>query len=167
MPTTKGPMKKNLPGRFEELVQFMPPQAIMDDVHYENTLEIVDRLMATAKLTKGQALYLETLVQLVEAYEAERHAIDTSDLSGLASLKHLLQANGMNASDLARLLGAHPSMGSKILRGQRALTVEHLRKLSARFRVSPQLFIDKITPRPYPASAPKAARGKTGRPRAR
>lgn len=54
MPTTKGPMKKNLPGRFEELVQFMPPQAIMDDVHYENTLEIVNRLMATAKLTKGK-----------------------------------------------------------------------------------------------------------------
>ena len=119
MPTTKGLMKKNLPSRFEELVQFMPPQAIMDDVHYENTLEIIDWLMAAAKLTKGQALYLETLVQLVEAYEAERHAIDTSDLSGLASLKHLLQENGMNASDLARLLGAGPSMGSKILRGQR------------------------------------------------
>ena len=48
----------------------------------------------------------------------------------------------MNASDLARLLGVHPTMGSKILRGQRALTVDHLRKLSARFKVSPRLFID-------------------------
>jgi len=142
MPTTKRARKKPLPGRFEELVQMSPPQAIMDDVHYENTLEIVDRLMAASKLTKGQALYLETLVQLVDAYEADRHAIDTSHLSALDSLKHLLEENGMNASDLARLLGVHPSMGSKILRGERSMTLDHVRTLAARFKVSPRLFID-------------------------
>ena len=142
MPTIKGIKKASLPGRFEELVQMSPPQAIMDDVHYENTLEIIDRLMAAGKLTKGQALYLETLVQLVAAYEADRHAIETSHHSALDSLRHLLEENGMNASDLARLLGVHPSMGSKILRGDRSLTVEHVRTLSARFKVNPRLFID-------------------------
>jgi HTH-type transcriptional regulator/antitoxin HigA len=142
MPTTKGAKKKPLPGRFEELVQMSPPQAIMDDVYYENMLETIDRLMAAGKLTKGQSLYLETLVQLVDAYESDRHAIETSHLGALDSLKHLLEENGMNASDLARLLGMHPSMGSKILRGERSLTVEHLRVLSARFKVKPQLFID-------------------------
>jgi HTH-type transcriptional regulator/antitoxin HigA len=142
MPKTKHVKNTPLPGRFEELVQMSPPQAIMDDVHYENTLEIIDRLMAAGKLTKGQALYLETLVQLVAAYEADRHAIDTSELSALDSLKHLLEENGMNASDLARLLGVHASMGSKILRGERSMTVEHVRTLSARFKVNPRLFID-------------------------
>jgi HTH-type transcriptional regulator / antitoxin HigA len=142
MHATKEWLKLKLPSRFEELVQIMPPQAIMDDVCHENTLEIIDRLMAEKKLTKGQSLYLQTLVQLVEAYEAERHAIDISDLSGLDSLKHLLSENGMNASDLARLLGVHASMGSKILRGERSLTVDHLKILSARFKVSPRLFID-------------------------
>lgn len=33
-----------LPGGFRELVGMMPPQAIMDEVHYENTLEMIDRL---------------------------------------------------------------------------------------------------------------------------
>lgn len=47
----------------------------------------------------------------------------------------------MNASDLARLLGVHPSMGSKILKGQRSLTVEHLRKFAARFQVSVELLL--------------------------
>jgi HTH-type transcriptional regulator/antitoxin HigA len=141
MPSTRTTTKKRLPGRFEELVRLMPPQAVMDDVYLDNALEMIDRLMAAGKLTKGQELYLETLVQLVEAYEADRHAIDTSDLSGLDSLRHLMKENGMNASDLARLLGVHASMGSKILRGERSLTVEHVRKLAARFRVSPQLFI--------------------------
>ena len=93
-------------------------------------------------MTKGQSLYLETLVQLVQAYEATHHAIDTSDISGLDSLEHLLRENGMNGADLARLLGVHASMGAKILRGERALTVDHLRKLAARFKVSPQLFMD-------------------------
>jgi len=109
---------ERLPGRFEDLVHLMPPQAIQDDAHYESTVEILDQLMAAGKLTKGQALYLETLVQLVQAYEAAHHAIDTSDISGIDSLKHLLEENGMNASDLARLLDMHPSMGSKILRGE-------------------------------------------------
>ena len=142
MPSIKSLDRKKLPSRFEELVRVMPPQAIMDDVQNDNTLEVVDRLMAQGKLTKGQALYLETLVQLVQAYEAQHHAIDTSDLSGLDSLKHLLQENAMNASDLARLLGVHASMGSKILRGERALTVDHLKKLASRFKVRPGLFID-------------------------
>ena len=142
MPSIKSLDRKKLPSRFEELVQVMPPHAIMDDVQNDNTLEVIDRLMAQGKLTKGQALYLETLVQLVQAYEAQHHAIDTSDLSGLDSLKHLLQENAMNASDLARLLGVHASMGSKILRGERALTVDYLKKLASRFKVRPGLFID-------------------------
>jgi HTH-type transcriptional regulator / antitoxin HigA len=142
MSTTKHLNTKKLPGRFEDLVRLMPPQAIRDDIENENTLEMVDHLMALGKLSKGQDLYLETLVQLVQAYEAEHHAIETVDISGLDSLKHLLEENGMNASDLARLLDVHPSMGSKILRGERSLTVDHLRKLCERFKVNPRLFMD-------------------------
>lgn len=120
----------------------MPPQAIMDDVQHESTVEMIDRLMASGKLTKGQTLYLETLVQLVQAYEASHHAIDTSDLDAIEMLKHLMDERQMNASDLARLLGVHASMGSKILKGERSLTVEHVKKLATHFRVRPELFLD-------------------------
>lgn len=119
----------------------MSPQAIMDDVHYENTTQMIDRLMGAGKLTKGQGLYLETLVQLVQAYESRHHAIETADLGGIDALRHLLVENDMSASDLARLLGVHASMGSKILKGERSLTVEHLRKLADRFKVRPELFM--------------------------
>ncbi len=132
---------QHLPRSFDALVAQMPPQAIMDDVQYDNTVEMIDRLMAAGKLTGGQELYLETLVQLVQAYEAKQHAIDTADLSGIDALRHLLAENGMSASDLARLLGVHPSMGSKILKGKRSLTVGHLRKLAERFKVRPELFM--------------------------
>lgn len=142
MHTTKHQHTQTLPSQFGELVRMMPPQAIQDDVQYANTLEVIDRLLAIAKATKGQAVYLETLVQLVQAYETEHHAIDTGDISGLDSLKHLLTENDLNASDLARLLGVHASLGSKILKGERSLTVDHIRKLAAQFKVSPRLFLD-------------------------
>jgi HTH-type transcriptional regulator / antitoxin HigA len=116
--------------------------ALRNEREHEQAVTVIDRLMARPKLTKGQELYLETMVQLVQAYEAEHHAIEVSDLSGIETLRHLLEENEMNASDLARLLGVHPSMGSKILKGERSLTVEHLRKLSDRFKVNAALFID-------------------------
>ena len=141
MPTTRNADRKSLPDRFEDLVQRMPPQAIADDVQYENTVETIDALMAAGRLTPGQELYLETLVQLVQAYEGRRHAIETAGISGICLLAHLLAENDMNASDLGRLLGVHASMGSKILKGDRSLTVEHLRKLAERFKVSPEVFM--------------------------
>ena len=139
MPVTKNANEK-LPSQWNHLVRMMPPQAIMDDVQYENTVEMIDRLMAF-KATKGRRLYLETLVQLVQAYEDKHHSIETADLSGIEVLRQLLSDNHLNASDLARLLGVHVSMGSKILNGQRALTVEHVRKLASRFKVRSELFI--------------------------
>jgi HTH-type transcriptional regulator/antitoxin HigA len=140
MPTIRNANQK-LPRCFDDLAAEMPPRAIMNDMHYENTIEMIDRLMRSAKLTKGQELYLETLVQLVQAYEAKHYAIDTADLGGMDALRYLLADNDMNASDLARLLGVHPNMVSKILKGDRSLTVEHLRKLADRFKVRPDLFM--------------------------
>jgi len=142
MRTTKNMSDNRLPGQFGELVRMMPPQAIQDDVQYGNTLDVIDPLMAVSRATRGQRVYLETLVQLVQAYETRHHAIDTSDISGLDSLKHLLQENAVNASNLARLRGGHASLGSKILKGERSLTIDHIRTLAARFKVSPRLFLD-------------------------
>ena len=81
-------------------------------------------------------------MELVESYEAKRHALDLSGLGGLRMLKHVMEQSGRSASDLARLLKVHASMGSKILQGQRRLTWEHAKVLAAEFKVSPVLFMD-------------------------
>lgn len=118
----------------------MPPQAIRDDVQHENTVQVIDRLMSSRKLTKGQEIYLETLVQLVQVYEAAHHAVGAAQ--GIDALRHLMDEHGMNASDVARVLGVHASMGSKILKGERALTIAHLKLLGAKFKVRPDTFLD-------------------------
>jgi len=115
---------------------------IQSDVQLRNTIEMIDHLMQIPRLPKAQTDYLETLVELVEAYESKRHAIDLSGISAARMLKHILEQSGMSASDLARLLGMHPTMGSKILKGDRRLTWEHAKVLAARFKVAPALFMD-------------------------
>src|SRR5688500_13452636 len=88
-----------LAARFEHLVEMMPPQAIRNDAQYQKTLDMIDRLMSRKKLTRGQELYMETLVQLVQAYDADHHRIETSNLQCIDSLRHLVHENKMNASD--------------------------------------------------------------------
>jgi HTH-type transcriptional regulator/antitoxin HigA len=132
-------MKGKLPGRFEDLVAMMPPQAIQDEVQYDNTIEMLDRLTSLPRMTKGQAQYLETLGVLVEAYEREHHPIPDTR-SPIRILKHLLDSNNMNASELGTLLG-NRSLGSKILRGDRELSKNHIRILAKRFNVSPAAFL--------------------------
>lgn len=129
-----------LPSRFESLAKLLLPQAIANQTQCERMVEMIDRLMAHGTLTKGQELYMETLVQLVEAYEARQFAV--ARVRGLDALKHLLEANQMTAADLSRLLHVHASMGSKILKGERSLTVEHIVALAKRFGVRADLFID-------------------------
>jgi len=141
--TLSNEMEKNsMPMEFRQLVEWLVPRAIDSDEEYHKTLGIIDRLMQVQELNEDQAAYLETLVQLVEAYDAKHFPIDTSDIKGIDVLRHLMGEQGMTASDLGRLLGLHPSMGSKILNGDRSLTVNHLKKLAERFKVKPDLFID-------------------------
>jgi antitoxin component HigA of HigAB toxin-antitoxin module len=137
-----GGRRERLPGQFADLVREMPPSAIADEAQHESTVEMIDRLMASGRLTRGQALYLETLVQLVQAYEASHNPVGRPRDGGIGLLRHLLDENDLSASDLGRLLGVHPSMGSKILSGERSLTVDHVKTLGARFRVSPGAFLE-------------------------
>ena len=141
MNATKLPAAKDMPRKFDDLLSVAPPRAIHDERDYEHVQELIDRLTSIPKLSKGQADDLETWTVLFEDYEREHHAIDTSDISGLDSLRCLMEQNDMSASDLGRLLGDR-SLGSRILRGERELSKDHFRRLCDRFKVRPELFMD-------------------------
>ena len=84
---------QRLPRTFDGLAAELAPQAIADDAHHARMVEMIDRLMAAGRLLRGQRVYLETLVQLVEAYEATHDAIDIGAVSGRDALAHLLEAH--------------------------------------------------------------------------
>ena len=132
---------RHLPRTFEELVAVMVPHAIVDDADYQEMAEWLGRLAVIARPTKGQRQYLDTLAQLIEAYDSEHNAIDTTDVKPRDLLHSLLADHGMSASDLGRLLG-NRELGSKILRGERQLSKANIKKLAQYFKLSPAAFID-------------------------
>jgi HTH-type transcriptional regulator/antitoxin HigA len=55
-------------------------------------------------------------------------------------LNELMLANGLKQKDMLDVFGA-PSIVSEVLHGKRQLTTEHIRRLSRRLHVSPEIFI--------------------------
>jgi HTH-type transcriptional regulator/antitoxin HigA len=130
-----------LPDTFDALNAEFPLRPITDEIHLDHATSMSDRLAVLDKRTADQDDYLETLSLLIEKYEAEHHAIDTSGRKPVDILQALLEGRGMNASDLGRLLGER-SLGAAILRGERAISKAHMKSLAEHFRVSPALFLD-------------------------
>jgi len=127
-----------LPKDYAGLCRLLTPRPIHDKVDFENVTEITDA-MAGHKLTADQEDYFDLLCRLIEDYEKER--LDTPKVTGLEALQHLLDAHDMSAADLARLLDVHRTLGGMILRGERQLTLAHVRTLAKHFSVSADLFL--------------------------
>ena len=129
-----------VPKDYASLCRLLTPRPIHDKVEFENVTEITDA-MAGHKLTPDQDDYFDLLCRLIEDYEKEHALLDTSKVTALDALRHLLDAHNMSAADLARLLDVHRTLGAMILRGERQLTLAHVRTLAKRFRVSADLFL--------------------------
>jgi antitoxin component HigA of HigAB toxin-antitoxin module len=122
-------------------VRLHPPAAIHDEVAYENAINMVNRLTAVPKPTKGQRKYLDTLTILIERYEDETEAVVPAGSDALGVLRFLTKDRSMTASDLGRLLGDR-SLGPKLLSGDRALSKGNIKILAKHFKVSPAVLLD-------------------------
>jgi HTH-type transcriptional regulator/antitoxin HigA len=129
---------ERLPKDYAKLCQILTPRPIHDDVEFRNVAEITD-IMAGHKLSADQEDYFDLLCRLIEDYEEER--VDPPNVTGPEALQLLLDAHSMSAADLARVLGVHRTLGAMILRGERKLTLKHVRTLSRHFGVSADLFL--------------------------
>ncbi len=129
-----------LPKDYTGLCRILTPRFIRDEVEFQNVTEITDA-MAGHKLTADQEDYFDLLCRLIEDYEKEYAQLDAPKVTVLEGLKHLLDAHGMSAADLARLLDIHRTLGAMILRGERKLTLNHVRTLARHFGVSADVFL--------------------------
>ncbi|MGD9854864.1 MAG: helix-turn-helix domain-containing protein [Planctomycetaceae bacterium] len=80
---------------------------------------------------------------MIETCEAEHHSIDT-EATPCEMLQFLLDENGLSLSHLAAETGIKVSTLSGFLQGKQELNLRHVARLSARFRVEPGLFIERI-----------------------
>jgi HTH-type transcriptional regulator / antitoxin HigA len=123
---------------YRELLTDELPHAIHNDRERRKYLARVEELLNNKNRSAAENRYLELLSVLIERYEDEHETIEAPD--PIAALKELMLANGMSQAELSRLLGSS-GITSMVLSGKRALSKAHIKKLSAAFNVSADLFV--------------------------
>lgn len=107
-----------------------------ENERYTAMLEELDH--KAEKLTLAEQRLAELLTLLVEDFEEKHYALKPA--TPIQALIELMEANELKQKDLIDVFGPR-SIASEILNGKRKLTTGHIRKLSRRFHVSPELFI--------------------------
>jgi HTH-type transcriptional regulator/antitoxin HigA len=116
---------------------------IHDEEDYESALTLMDELIEDYDEQKP---LIELLSLSIERWENESEEfsefnanIESLD-SGVSVLRVLMDQNKLNTTDFKNEIGGK-SMVSMIFNNKRNLTLEHIKALSNRFGVPPQLFI--------------------------
>ena len=130
----------DLPKDYTGLCRRFLPRRIHDAVDYANVSEVADAMaLWQDDFTPDQTDYFDLLCTLIEEFDAEN--VKWPKLKGRDILQHLLDEHQLAAADLSRILNGSRNLGAMILRGERNLTLPHIRKLASHFKVSPELFI--------------------------
>jgi HTH-type transcriptional regulator/antitoxin HigA len=119
------------------LVKF-PPRVIRSEEQNEGYIQTLYELEQNQNSwTPEEAELADLLTLLIENYEEKHYQLPKS--SPLEMLQFLMDQHGLKQKDLIDVFGT-PSIVSEVLNSKRELSKEHIRRLSARFKVSPELF---------------------------
>jgi len=106
-----------------------------ENERYINVLEELDR--KGSRMSAAERRMAQLLTLLIENFEEKHYPFKAA--SAVDVLNELMLANNLKQKDLVDIF-ATPSIVSEVLRGKRQLTTEHIRRLSRRFHVSPEVF---------------------------
>lgn len=124
---------------YQDLLSKHCPAVIRNRAEHKRYLAELERLFHKPSLTTAEQRYSELLAVLVEDYEKRRFPL-TSKSDPIDVLKELMAANRLQQRDLLDVF-KHKTLLSEILRRKRRLSLDHIRGLARRFRVSPEVFI--------------------------
>lgn len=129
-----------LPKDYPRLCQRYVPRPLHDAADYAAARQAIEPLLGFEdRLSAEQVDYLEAVSSFIEAHD--RTEVKWPKSRPLDTLKFLLEQHEMSAADLSRILGSDRSLGPKLLRGERRLTVDHIRTLAKRFNVEPGVLL--------------------------
>jgi len=115
------------------------PAVIRSEAENERYIALLEELDGKGnRMTAAERRMAELLTLLIEDFEDKHYALKASNPVDV--LAELMSANNLKQKDLLDGFGT-PSIVSEVLHGKRQLTTEHLRRLSRRFHVSPEVFI--------------------------
>jgi HTH-type transcriptional regulator/antitoxin HigA len=123
---------------YTALLKKVPPKVIRTEQENEAYTEILYDLDRRSKtLTAAEKELAELLTLLIEDFEEKRYRLPHS--GPLDVLHFLMDQHGLKQKDLVDVFGT-PSIVSEVLSGKRDLSKDHIKRLSKRFHVSPDLF---------------------------
>jgi HTH-type transcriptional regulator/antitoxin HigA len=124
---------------YAELLSSAMPAVIQNDAENERCVRMLEELDSKGnRATAAERRMAQLLTLLIEDFEERHYALRPA--TPIQALTELMEANELRQKDLIDIFGT-PSIVSEILNGKRNLTTTHVRKLSQRFHVSPELFI--------------------------
>lgn len=123
---------------YADLLAQTLPSVIHSEQENERFISILEELEHRSnKWTTAESKLAELLTLLIEDFEDKNYHIGTA--TPVDVLRELMDANDLKQKDLADVFGAE-SIVSAVLRGKQDMTREHIRRLSRRFKVSPEVF---------------------------
>jgi HTH-type transcriptional regulator/antitoxin HigA len=122
---------------YADLLARALPSVIHSEKENERYLAMLEELDQKGKLSPAERRLAELLTLLIEDFEERAYALKPS--MPIEILNGLMEANSLKQKDLVDVFGT-PSIVSEVLNGKRGLTIEHIKKLSRRFHVSPEAF---------------------------
>jgi HTH-type transcriptional regulator/antitoxin HigA len=124
---------------YKQLIAEVPPKIIHTEKENRYYLAKLEELDARwAELTQAERDLYDTLGVLIEEFEKKTYKIRAA--KPIAAIKELMAANALKQRDLVGVFET-ASVASEVLKGKRALTTDHIRRLSKRFNISPAVFL--------------------------
>jgi HTH-type transcriptional regulator/antitoxin HigA len=124
--------------KYGALLKKFSPKVIRTEKENEAYTELLHNLdQRSRKLTSAEKELAELLTLLIEDFEDRHYQLPRA--KPLEVLQFLMDQHGLLQKDLADVFGT-PSIVSEVLSGKRELNKDHIKRLSRRFHVSPELF---------------------------
>ena len=133
--------KQYNPKAYGELLIQTLPGVIETEEENEKALAIVERLMDKGEnnLSPEEDRLFRLLVTLIEDFEDKEYPM--GDLATpLDTIKLLILEHKLKQNDLADIFGSQ-GVVSEVLNGKRGISVNHAKRLAARFKLPVDLFI--------------------------
>jgi HTH-type transcriptional regulator/antitoxin HigA len=118
------------------------PRVIHNDTELAAYTDALFQLTALENPSRDQEEAIELLTLLVERYEQQHYPVPAAD--PVSVVRFLIERQNLTQRDLVPQFGSESAV-SMFLSGQRNLTVEQVRKLSARFKLPADVFIRQTT----------------------
>lgn len=128
------------PEDYMALVRTFPLASIRDDAHLDEAIIMMNRLTTGRARSAGEDMYLRALADLIETYENVH--VHIPPISGIELVRYLMDEHGLQQRDMTPLFGT-ASIVSEVLSGKRPLAFAHIKRLSERFGLPLDAFVDK------------------------